>query len=131
MDPPVFVDESDNVLTVIKMLLRTRKGYVLVRRNKRDTTGIISDRDIQRLILKEAGLFSPEIIASEFMVKPVIFITKNQTLEEAEDLMRANDINRLPVIKNKDSKEVIGIINYDTVHSNIMTNFARSWVKRI
>ena len=130
MDPPVFVDEFDNVLVVIKMLLKTRKGYVLVTRNNKDTIGIISDRDIQRLILKEAGMFSPELIAKDFMVKPVIFITKNQTLHEAEDLMRENEINRLPVVENKNSKLVLGVINYETVHSNIMTSFARSWLGR-
>ena len=60
MDKPVFVKDSDNILTVIKRLLQTKRGYVLVNRSNNITCGIISDRDIQRMILKEGGLFSPE-----------------------------------------------------------------------
>ena len=130
MDEPVFVIESDNILTVIKMLLNTKKGYVLVNRSNGETIGIISDRDIQRLILKEAGMFSPNLLAKDFMVKPVIMITRNKTLQEAEDLMRSKNINRLPVIENEKSRKVIGMINYGTIHSYIVTNFAKSWVRR-
>jgi len=129
MDAPVFVNEDDNILTVIKRLLQTAKGYVLVNRSNK-TIGIISDRDIQRLILKEGGMFSPSLAAKEFMVSPVIMCVKSISLTEAEALMQRNKVNRLPVVNNKDSKEVIGIINFDTIHSNLLTNFAKSWIKR-
>ena len=64
------------------------------------------------------------------MVKPVIMIDRNATLSEAEQIMYSNKINRLPIVEKEGSKEVIGIINYDTVHSNVLTRFAKSWVKR-
>jgi len=130
MDDPVFVNELDNVLIVIKKLLQTKKGYVLVNRSNNETIGIISDRDIQRLVLKEAGMFSPELLAKDFMVKPVILIARNATLHEAEDLMRKHEINRMPVVEKEGSKQVIGILNYTTVHSNVMTRFAKNWLKR-
>ena len=60
MDSPAFVNVDDNILTVIKQLLRTKKGCVLVNRLDK-TIGIISDRDIQRLVLKEGGMISPTI----------------------------------------------------------------------
>lgn len=129
MDRPVFIDENKNVLEVIKRLLQTRKGYVLVNRQD-ETVGIISDRDIHRLILKEGGLFSPKLKAKDFMIKPVIMISKNTTLTEAETIMHNNKINRLPVVEESDSKHVIGIINFETIHSNLLSNFAKSWVKR-
>ncbi|MHA1124382.1 MAG: CBS domain-containing protein [Candidatus Heimdallarchaeota archaeon] len=129
MDTPVFVNEDDNILTVIKQLLQTAKGYVLVNRSNK-TIGIISDRDIQRLILKEGGMFSPSLVAKDFMVSPVIMCEKSISLYEAEALMQRNKVNRLPVVENDRSKEVIGIINFDTIHSNLMTNFAKSWIKR-
>lgn len=131
MDKPVFVNEYDNIMTVIKRLLETKKGCVLVKDSKDNTIGIISDRDIHRLILKEGGMFSPELLVKDFMVKPVIMISKNDTLQQAEDIMRKNKINRLPVVKKQGSNQVIGIINFDTVHENLLTNFAKSWIKRL
>lgn len=130
MDNPIFVNENDNILTVIKRLLQTKKGCVLVTRTNDDTIGIISDRDIQRLILKEGGLFSPELLAKGCMVKPVVMVDRNATLFDAEKIMRKNKINRLPVVEKEGSKQVIGIINYETVHSNVLMRFAKSWVKR-
>lgn len=129
MDLPVFVNENDNILTVIKKLLKTRQGYVLVERID-DTVGIISDRDIQRLILKEGGMFSPDILAKDFMVHPVIMVDKTTSLYEAESIMQQKNINRLPIVEKEKSKKVIGIINYDTVHSNLLTSFAKSWTKQ-
>jgi len=129
MDRPVFVNDNDNVLTVIKRLLQTAKGYVLVNHSNK-TIGIISDRDIQRLILKEGGMFSPTLAAKDFMVSPVIMCEKSTSLNEAETLMQRSKVNRLPVVEKDGSKEVIGIINFDTIHSNLMTNFAKSWIKR-
>ncbi|NHK31516.1 MAG: CBS domain-containing protein [Asgard group archaeon] len=130
MDEPIFVQKDDNILSVIKKLLQTKKGYVLVNQNNNDAIGIISDRDIHRLILKEGGMFSPDLLAMDCMVKPVITITRNATLRDAEDIMRANKINRLPIVEKEGSKKIIGIINYETVHSNVMTNFAKKWVTR-
>lgn len=129
MDEPVFVNYADNILTVIKQLLLTKRGYVLVNQ-KLNTIGIISDRDIHRLILKLGGMFSPDLEAKDFMVKPVIMIVRTATLNEAEELMRKNKINRLPIVAKEGSKKVIGVINYETIHSNVMTNFAKNWVKR-
>lgn len=129
MDPPEFVNEHDTVLDVIKHLLRTRKGYVLVNHHD-ETIGIISDRDIHRLILKEGGLFSPITQAKDFMVSPVIMIPRTTTLSEAEDIMQSNQINRLPIVEEKGSKKVIGVVNFETIHYNLLSNFAKSWVKR-
>ena len=129
MDSPAFVNVDDNILTVIKQLLRTKKGCVLVNRLDK-TIGIISDRDIQRLVLKEGGMISPTITAREFMIKPVIMIPRTATISEADTIMHQNKINRLPVVEREGSKKVIGIINFETVHSNLITNFAKNWIKR-
>ncbi|NPE09537.1 MAG: CBS domain-containing protein [Asgard group archaeon] len=130
MDDPVFVEANDNILVVIKKLLQLKKGYVLVTKSNDNTVGIISDRDIHRLILKEGGMFSPDLLAKDCMVKPVITIVSNATLQDAEEIMHVNKINRLPVVEKEGSKKVIGVINYETVHSNVLTNFAKKWVKR-
>lgn len=131
MDDPIYVNDKDNIMKVIKKLLQTKKGYVLVKNIDDEAIGIISDRDIHRLLLKEGGMFSPDLIARDFMVKPVIKITRNKTLQQAEDIMRENKINRLPVVEEKGSKHVIGIVNFDTIHKNLVTSFARSWVNKI
>ncbi|RLI67835.1 MAG: hypothetical protein DRP02_06590 [Candidatus Gerdarchaeota archaeon] len=130
MDDPVFVSEDDNLLTIIKRLLSTKKGCVLVNNKKGETIGIISDRDIQRLILREGGLISPAITAKEFMVKPVITGQNTLSLAEADQIMHHHKINRLPIVEKEGSKKVIGIVNYETVHANLITTFAKSWIER-
>ena len=129
MTKPSFVDENDNLLTITKVLLQTKKGCVFVTRLGK-LIGIISDRDIQRLVLKEGGLISPDITAKEFMVKPVVTIPINASIEEADHLMYSEKINRLAVVDKKGSKNVVGLIDYNTTHNELVTNFARSFIKR-
>ncbi|MHA1211198.1 MAG: CBS domain-containing protein, partial [Candidatus Heimdallarchaeota archaeon] len=66
----------------------------------------------------------------EFMVTPVIMCDKSTSLYQAESIMQSNNVNRLPIVEKSGSKVVIGIINFETIHSNLLTNFAKSWIKR-
>ncbi|MEA2070409.1 MAG: CBS domain-containing protein [Asgard group archaeon] len=130
MDKPVFVKSKDNITTVIETLLQSRKGCVLINNAQNETVGIISDRDILRSILENKTLLSQGLKAKDIMVSLVIMITNTQSLKSAEDIMRKNKINRLPVVENPKSKKVIGIVNYDTVHKNLLTSFATKWINR-
>ena len=67
MIKPELVDENTNFVEVTKILLKTKRGCVFVTRIGK-LVGIITDRDIQRLILKDGGIISPDIIASDCIV---------------------------------------------------------------
>ena len=127
MAKPVLVNEDTNFVEITKILLKTRKGCVFVTRLGK-LVGIITDRDIQRLILRDGGIIAPETTAKEFMVKPVISIKKTASIDEADQLMHRENVNRLAVVD--DNNAVIGLIDYNSTHSEIMTKFATSLLHR-
>ncbi|HUU77091.1 MAG TPA: CBS domain-containing protein [candidate division Zixibacteria bacterium] len=129
MSKPAFVDYDANLIEVTKKLLQTKKGCVFVTRVGK-LIGIITDRDIQRLILRDAGIISPDITAKEFMVKPVVKIFRSASIEEADQLMHDEKVNRLAIIDKVNPDKVIGFVDYNTTHAEIVTKFAKSLIER-
>lgn len=129
MVPPALVDENDNVTVVAKVLLQTNKGCVFVT-SAGEVVGIITERDILRLILKEGGILSPEIKAKDFMIQPVITIAKTATISDADDLMYKKNVNRLAVVEQEGSLNVVGLIDAELIHSSLKVEIARTLKKR-
>ncbi|MHA1503685.1 MAG: CBS domain-containing protein, partial [Candidatus Heimdallarchaeota archaeon] len=75
MLPPALVDENDDISIVAKVLLQANKGCVFVT-SVGEVVGIITERDVLRKLITDSGVCSPEILAKEFMVKPVLSIAK-------------------------------------------------------
>ncbi|NPE08338.1 MAG: CBS domain-containing protein [Asgard group archaeon] len=129
MVSPAMVDENDSVTIVAKVLLQSNKGCVFVT-SIGEVIGIITERDILRLILKEGGMLSPEIEAKDFMIKPVVTIHKTATLAEVDDLMEQTNVNRLAVVENEDSLIVVGLIDADVIRSSIKVELLKTLKKR-
>jgi CBS domain-containing protein len=129
MVPPAMVDENDNVTTVAKVLLQTNKGCVFVT-SIGEVVGMITERDILRLILKEGGMLNPDITAKDFMVKPVISIAKDATLGEADDLMAQTNVNRLAVVEEEGSLIVVGLLTAELIRNSIKTELLKTLKKR-
>ncbi len=129
MIKPEIVDENTNFVEVTKILLKTKRGCVFVTRFGK-LIGIITDRDIQRLILKDGGIISPETTAKEFMIKPVVSVNRSTSIDEADQIMHKEKVNRLAVIDSNNNDEIIGLIDYNSTHSEIVTKFAKSLLHR-
>ena len=129
MVSPAMVDENDSVTIVAKVLLQSNKGCVFVT-SIGEVIGIITERDVLRLILKEGGMLSPEIEAKDFMIKPVVTIHKSATLAEADDQMEQTNVNRLAVVEKEDSLIVVGLIDADMIRSSIKVELLKTLKKR-
>ncbi len=129
MIKPEIVDENTNFVEVTKILLKTKRGCVFVTRFGK-LIGIITDRDIQRLILKDGGIISPETTAKDFMIKPVVSVNRSTSIDEADQIMHKEKVNRLAVIDSNNNDEIIGLIDYNSTHSEIVTKFAKSLLHR-
>ena len=129
MIKPEIVNENTNFVEVTKILLKTKRGCVFVTRFGK-LIGIITDRDIQRLILKDGGIISPETTAKEFMIKPVVSVNRSTSIDEADQIMHKEKVNRLAVIDSNNNDEIIGLIDYNSTHSEIVTKFAKSLLHR-
>lgn len=129
MIKPEIVDENTKFVEVTKTLLRTKRGCVFITRFGK-LVGIITDRDIQRLILKDSGIISPKITAKDFMIKPVVSINRLASIDEADQIMHKEKVNRLAVIETNNNNEIIGLIDYNSTHAEIVTKFAKSLIHR-
>jgi len=129
MVPPAMVDENDSIAIVAKVLLQSNKGCVFVT-SIGEVIGIITERDVLRVILREGGMISPDIKAKDFMIKPVVTIHKTATLAEADDLMEQTNVNRLAVVDKEDSLIVVGLIDANMIRSSIKVELLKTLKKR-
>jgi CBS domain-containing protein len=120
-----MVDENDTLPVVAKVLLKQNKGCVFVT-SAGEVVGMITERDILRLIVKEGGILSPDIEAKDFMVTPVVTVPQTATLAEADDLMAQANVNRLAVVKDEGSLIVVGLIDAETIRTSIKTELLKT-----
>ncbi|MHA1244213.1 MAG: CBS domain-containing protein [Candidatus Heimdallarchaeota archaeon] len=129
MLPPALVDENDDISIVAKVLLQANKGCVFVT-SVGEVVGIITERDVLRKLIKDSGVCSPEILAKEFMVKPVLSIAKTATLAEADDVMAQTSVSRLAVVEKEGSLIVVGFIDEELIRVSIKTELLKTIKKR-
>ncbi|MHA1353934.1 MAG: CBS domain-containing protein [Candidatus Heimdallarchaeota archaeon] len=140
MLPPALVDENDDISIVAKVLLQANKGCVFVtsQANKGcvfvtsvgEVVGIITERDVLRKLIKDSGVCSPEILAKEFMTKPVLSIAKTATLAEADDVMAQTSVSRLAVVEKEGSLIVVGFIDEELIRASIKIDLLKTIKKR-
>ncbi len=129
MLPPALVDENDDISIVAKVLLQANKGCVFVT-SVGEVVGVITERDVLRKLIEESGVCSPEILAKEFMTKPVISISKTATLAEADDVMAQTGVGRLAVVEKAGSLIVVGFIDAELIRASIKTELLKTMKKR-
>jgi len=123
------VDENDDISIVAKVLLQANKGCVFVT-SVGEVVGIITERDVLRKLIKDSGVCSPEILAKEFMTKPVLSIAKTATLAEADDVMAQTSVSRLAVVEKEGSLIVVGFIDEELIRASIKIDLLKTIKKR-
>lgn len=98
------LDSSSTIKNAAKLMEEKNIGCIIV--TKQDSpVGIITERDfVRRIASKEKPLNSP---LEEVMSSPLISIGPDETIWEAAESMKVNNIHKLPVI---DDSKVVGII---------------------
>ena len=64
------------------------------------------------------------------MIKPVVSLNRSTSIDEADQIMHKEKVNRLAVIDSNNNDEIIGLIDYNSTHSEIVTKFAKSLLHR-
>jgi CBS domain-containing protein len=81
--------------------------------------GILTERDIVRLIGMSEETFTPQTAVREIMKYPLITIDSNSTVSNAVKTMNANQIRRLLVLD--DNQQMIGILTERDIFRAIAT----------
>jgi CBS domain-containing protein len=98
------LDSSSMIKDAAKIMDEKNIGCIIVTQ-KELPIGILTERDfVKRIASKEKPLTSP---LDEVMSSPLISIDPDETVWEAAEQMKVNNIHKLPVIEND---KVIGII---------------------
>ena len=123
--------EDKNIQAVCKIMNENSIGSVVILKrsdsnnpnrsnNNKEIVGIITERDIVRIIalLQPSSLTVP---IREFMSKPVITLSPNNSIKDAIQTMQLKNIRTLPVVENQDLQ---GIITEKDIFKAIMNNRA-------
>jgi CBS domain-containing protein len=94
------------VYRAIELMSERRIGCLLVLVGGQ-LAGIISERDYARKVIL-MGRSSQQTLVREVMSKPVLFVTPEQTLDEAMRLMTNRRVRHLPVLEGD---RVLGVLS--------------------
>ena len=104
----VFAASPADSVAAVAVLLQARKvGAMVVLGDKGDVAGIVSERDIVRIVAEQGaeGLSQP---ISACMTRDVVFAHPNQTVDQLMTLMTDRRIRHLPVIGDG---RLVGIVS--------------------
>ncbi len=92
--------------------------------------GIITERDIiERTICEKKDPIETKV--SEIMTKEMITIHPLEKIEDALELMKENNIKKLPVLKNQEIVGIITVTDISKARPDLSKRFMDSWVKPI
>ncbi len=105
-----FINENSTLRQTIKIINSKKLGVVVIRNEKKETTGIFTDGDIKRTISKKNASINNSIIKS-LMTKNPISIGKDDLAAKAIELINRKKITSLCVHNKSNKKKTIGILH--------------------
>jgi len=108
-----FINEVSNMKVALKIITSKKLGTLIVRNNQGDTTGIITDGQIRRLVQKNDHLNTLKV--KNVMTKNPFKVDKDALAIKALSIMNENKITSLCVYNFKNKKKTIGIIHIHNI----------------
>jgi CBS domain-containing protein len=120
----VFTASPDDSVAAVAALLQARKvGAMVVLSETRDVAGIVSERDIVRIVAEKGG-DGLSLPISDCMTREVIFAEPQETVDSLLTRMTDRRIRHLPVVRDG---RLIGIVSIgDLVKSKIAETVAEA-----
>lgn len=113
----VFTAQPGDTIAAVAALLHSRRvGAMVIVDERHDVIGIVSERDIVRIVAEEGGdgLSRP---VSSCMTRDVIFADPGDTVDDLLERMTDRRVRHLPVCRDR---KLVGIISIgDLVKSRI------------
>ena len=100
----ITIETSTSIKEAAKKMDETNVGSIIVTKNE-EPIGIITERDfVRRYAVMGISL---ENGVEDIMTLPLITISPDETIWEASELMKIQNVHKLPVMKDK---KLVGII---------------------
>ena len=103
----VIADTNDTVIDVAKLMAHHNIGCVPVTENGEKVLGVITDRDIV-IEMAEHSYDPYNTLASAIMSENVYFVRPDVDVKFAFDLMKKQQVRRLPVLENG---QILGMVS--------------------
>ena len=108
-----FINEASTMKVALKVIASKKLGTLIVRNNRSDTTGIITDGQIRRVVQKNDRLNSLQV--KNVMTKNPIKVNKDTLAIKALSIMNENKITSLCVCNLSNKNKTIGIIHIHNI----------------
>ena len=113
----VILDENMSVASAVKQMQSHNADTIIVLRGN-TPTGIVTDSDIiDKVVMK--GEDSDEVFLKSIMSAPLITISPKGTVQQALQLMRLNQIKRIPVA---DATLILGVVTQQALANAVRTS---------
>lgn len=100
---------NENITTLLDLIFKKKIGSVIITENGK-SAGIITERDIMREII-EKGKDPQNTKVKEIMSSPLITISPETKINEANNMMIENNIRYLVIRDENNPDEIAGIIS--------------------
>jgi len=111
-----FINENLKMKEALKIITLKKLGTLIVRNANRNTTGIITDGQIRRVIEKDQNLHNLKV--KDVMTKNPKIVEKDTLAIKALSMMNENKITSLCVINASNKKKTIGIVHIHNLLEN-------------
>ena len=112
-----FINENRNLKEALKIFNKKNLGVIIVKNNRGNTSGIISDGDLKRISYRSENI--KKIIVKNVMKKNPVMVNENMLAAEALSIMNDKKITSLCVFK-KNKRKTTGLIHmHNILNANI------------
>jgi trk system potassium uptake protein len=113
----VILDENMSVASAVKQMHSHNAGTIIVLRGN-TPVGIVTDTDIiNKVVMK--GEDSDEVFLKSIMSAPLVTISPKGTVKQSLQLMRLNQIKRIPIA---DSFGILGVVTQEALANAVRTS---------